>query len=129
MLNLTTKELMKRINFKGIEIENFLSVGNTPVCIDFKTGLNIITGINHDKEDSKNGVGKSTIADALFFCLFGTTIRDLKKEDIVNNINKKKCKVQLEFEVIENKITKTYILKRSISPTKVHLEIDGVDST
>ena len=120
---------MKRVNFKRIEIENFLSVGSETVNIDFKTGLNVITGINHDKEDSKNGVGKSTIADALFFCLFGTTIRELKKEDIVNNINKKKCKVKLEFEVIENKITRQLVLTRCISPTKVLLEIDGVDST
>ena len=49
---------MKRINFKLLEIENFLSIGDTTVSINFKTGLNIITGVNHDKEDSKNGVGK-----------------------------------------------------------------------
>jgi len=49
---------MKQIKFNRIEIENFLSVGDIPVNIDFKTGLNVITGVNHDKEDSKNGVGK-----------------------------------------------------------------------
>jgi len=120
---------MKRVNFKKIEIENFLSIGNETVAINFKRGLNIITGINHDKEDSKNGVGKSTIADAVFFCLFGTTIRELKKEEIVNNVNEKNCRVKLEFDVIENEVLTTYSLERKISPTKVYLEINGEDGT
>ena len=44
---------MKKINFKKITIKNFLSVGNVPVVIDFRTGLHIITGINKDKEDRR----------------------------------------------------------------------------
>ncbi len=120
---------MKRVNFKRIEIQNFLSVGNVPVEIDITSGLNVITGINHDKEDSKNGVGKTTIADALFFCLFGTTIRDLKKEDIINNINKKKCSVKLNFEIEDVGEVKSYIIERKIAPNKLYLEEDGVDKT
>jgi DNA repair exonuclease SbcCD ATPase subunit len=80
---------MKQIIFKNISIKNFLSVGNIPVTVDFKRGLHIITGINKDKEDRQNGVGKSTIADAINFAVFGETLRDLKKEFIVNSINKK----------------------------------------
>ena len=49
---------MKYVNFNSIKITNFLSVGTTPVSIDFKYGLNIITGVNKDKEDRRNGVGK-----------------------------------------------------------------------
>ena len=120
---------MKRINFKLLEIENFLSIGDTTVSINFKTGLNIITGVNHDKEDSKNGVGKSTIADSIYFCLFGTTIRELKKEDIINNINKKKCRVKLEFDILENNVTNVYSIERGISPNKLHVIVNGVDTT
>jgi DNA repair exonuclease SbcCD ATPase subunit len=120
---------MKRVDFKNIEIENFLSVGNKTVSIDFNTGLNVITGINLDKTDSKNGVGKTTIADALFFCLFGTTIRELTKDDIINNINKKRCRVRLEFDVTENGVKSEYTLERKIAPTKLHFEIDGEDAT
>jgi len=120
---------MKKVDFKRIEIENFLSIGNNTVDVDFQTGLNIITGVNLDKEDSKNGVGKTTIADALYFCLFGTTIRELKKEDIINNINQKKCRVKLEFDVSENKVTKKFVLERFISPNKVYLEENGIDKT
>ena len=120
---------MKQIIFNRIEIENFLSVGKVPVIIDFKTGINLITGINHDKNDSKNGVGKTTIADALYFCLFGTTIRDIKREEIVNNITKKKCKTKLYFDIIDNKITIPYIITRGILPTALELTINGVDCT
>ena len=77
---------MKLVNFKTVSIKNFLSVGRDPVTVDFSTGLHIITGLNKDKEDRRNGVGKSTIADAIHFAVFGTTIRDLKKEHIVNLI-------------------------------------------
>ena len=69
------------------------------VEIDFQRGINIITGINLDKEGSKNGVGKSTILDAIHFVLFGETIRELKKEHIVNRHTRKDCVVTLEFEV------------------------------
>jgi len=120
---------MKNVNFKRIEIENFLSIGDETVDVDFKTGLNVITGINLDKEDSKNGVGKTTIADALYFCLFGTTIRELKKEDIINNINQKKCRVKLTFNVTDTKVTNNYVLERFITPNKVYLEENGIDKT
>ena len=49
---------MKTINFNELHIKNFLSIGNTPIIINFKTGINIITGINLDKPDRQNGVGK-----------------------------------------------------------------------
>ena len=112
---------MKRINFKTITIKNFLSVGDSPITIPFKRGISVITGINKDK-DQKNGVGKSTIADALFFCLFGVPIRELKKEEIVNNINQKNCVVTLEFDITENETKNEYVATRSITPTKFKLQ-------
>jgi chromosome segregation ATPase len=82
---------MKNILFNKITIKNFLSVGNEPVVVKFKPGLHIITGINRDKDDRRNGVGKSTVADAVYFAVFGETLRDLKKEYVINNFNKKTC--------------------------------------
>ena len=110
-------------------IKNFLSIGESPLEFNFKSGLNIITGINLDKDDSKNGVGKSAIADALFFVLFGNTIRDLKKDQIVNNINKKHCEVKITFDVIEHGAKKEYEVLRGINPTKIQLYEDGEDVT
>ena len=44
---------MKYINFNTIKIKNFLSIGKKSIEINFQAGLNIITGVNRDKEDRK----------------------------------------------------------------------------
>ena len=46
---------MKKVTFTKITIQNFLSVGNEPVIVDFRKGLHIITGNNKDKPDTKRG--------------------------------------------------------------------------
>ena len=120
---------MKYINFNSVTIRNFLSVGNEEVSIDFKQGLNIITGINKDKEDRRNGVGKSTIADAIHFAIFGETIRELSKDFIVNSINKKDTVIQLDFSINENNEIKNYKIVRKLKPTKCYLFVEGVDMT
>ena len=120
---------MKFVNFNTIKIKNFLSIGNEEVEIDFKQGLNIITGINKDKQDRRNGVGKSTIADAIHFAIFGETIRELSKDFIVNAINKKNTVVQLIFSVNENNQIKQYKIVRKLKPTKCYLFVDDVDLT
>lgn len=118
---------MKQIIFKSLHIKNFLSVGSEPLIIDFENGLNIITGLNYDKEDSKNGVGKSLIPEALYFALFGDTIRELKKEEIVNNSNQKNCKVSISFNVVDNNGIDEYILTRGILPTVLKFQKNGED--
>ena len=120
---------MKYVNFNSIKITNFLSVGTTPVSIDFKYGLNIITGVNKDKEDRRNGVGKSTIADAIHFAIFGETIRELSKEFIVNSINKKNTCVELQFSINENNTVRHYKIVRKLKPTKCYLLVDDKDIT
>ena len=120
---------MKYINFNNVKIQNFLSVGNIPVEVDFKRGLHIITGVNKDKEDRRNGVGKSTIADAIYFAVFGETLRDLKKEHIINNVNRKNCEVTIDvtiklFDKVEN-----IIIRRTLEPSKCYITIDGEDKT
>jgi len=118
---------MKEVIFKRVIIKNFLSIGNDPVEINFNSGIHIITGINLDKADSKNGVGKSTIADAIFFGIFGSTLRSLKKEDITNWINKKECSVTISFNVIDDGKTNEYVSMRSLNPSRVQLIKNGED--
>lgn len=120
---------MRLVNFRNLSIKNFLSVGETPVNVCFQNGVNVITGINHDKEDSKNGVGKSTIVDALYFALFGTTIRELSKDFIVNSQTKKKCEVILDLDIDNNGIKNCYKITRTFEPTKCFIEKDGTDIT
>ena len=121
---------MQYVRFKSVKITNFLSVGKKPVVIDFRPGLNIITGKNYDKSDRANGVGKSTIADAVYFALFGSTIRDLKKENIVNNLfPSNTCEVELNFTIDKNDTKDEYKIIRTLNPTKCFLYINGVDKT
>ena len=92
---------MKRVDFKKLSIVNFLSVGEDPVTIEFSKGLHVITGKNKDKPDRRNAIGKSTIADALYFAIFGETLRELKKDLIPNNLTNGKTHIELDFEVPE----------------------------
>lgn len=119
---------MKQVIFKRLRVQNFLSVGNNVLDLSFNNGINIITGINYDK-NSKNGVGKTTILNALNFALFGNTVNDLKKDEIVNNINKGNCAVEVQFDIIENDNTDEYILTRCIEPTKIELLRNGNNIT
>ena len=120
---------MKYVDFSSVKIRNFLSIGQDPVEIPFSHGLNVSTGVNKDKEDRRNGVGKSTIADAIHFAIFGETIRELSKDFIVNSINKKNTYVELKFCVNENNKTKNYRIVRKLKPTKCYLYVDDVDLT
>jgi len=120
---------MKSINFNKISIKNFLSVGNQPVVVDFKRGLHIITGINKDKEDRRNGVGKSTVADAIYFAVFGETLRDLKKENIINNVNRKSCEIILDVTVKNLDSKEDIQIIRTLEPSKCYIYINGEDKT
>jgi len=121
---------MRYIYFKRISITNFLSIGKKPVEVSFKPGLNIITGKNYDKSDRANGVGKSTIADAVHFALYGSTIRDLKKENIVNDqAPDTLCQVELEFTFQENEKVNECKIVRTLNPTKCYFFVNGEDVT
>jgi len=120
---------MKKINFKKLSIQNFLSVGNEKLILNFQNGISLITGLNKDKE-SKNGCGKTTILDALYWSIFGNTIRDIKKDRIVHNHSKETCSVELEFDITGlDGNTIEYKIERTLNPSKVHLYKKEVDTT
>ena len=80
------------ILFKTVRWKNFLSTGNQFSEIDFtKNSTNLIIG--------SNGAGKSTVLDALTFSLFGKAFRKINKPQLVNTVNEKDCKVEVEFSV------------------------------
>ena len=112
---------MRFITFKTIEARNFLSFGDTPVKVDLRPGVNAIVGTNFDKEDSKNGVGKSSICDALYYSLYGVTLRELGKDFVSNSVTKKRCETSLTFDITSNNNTDTYKITRKLNPTKCQL--------
>jgi DNA repair exonuclease SbcCD ATPase subunit len=120
---------MKKVNFKKISIINFLSVGDDPVTVEFNKGLHVITGKNKDKPDRRNAIGKSTIADAIYFAIFGETLREIKKDLIPNNLTNGKTHIELDFQLDSPKGINEYKLIRTLSPSKVTIFKDGVDQT
>jgi len=121
---------MKYVSFKELKIKNFLSIGEEFVTVNFEKGLHIVTGINRDKEDRRNGVGKSTIADGLYFAIFGQILRDIKKNFIANNLTSGTCEVQLSFTVDDPKHgVNEFDIIRTLNPSKVYIYKNGNDKT
>jgi len=80
------------ILFKTIKWRNFLSTGNQYTEVDFtKNSTNLIIGTN--------GAGKSTVLDALTFSLFGKPFRKINKPQLINTVNEKDCRVEVEFTI------------------------------
>jgi DNA repair exonuclease SbcCD ATPase subunit len=116
---------MKTVNFKNLSFQNFLSVGENPLELDFTTGINIITGENLDNVGSRNGIGKTTILNAIFWIIFGETIADLKKSRIQNSRTKGECCGTLTFTVDGQE----YTIKRILDPSSVALSKGTDDIT
>lgn len=119
---------MKNVIFKDISIQNFMSYGKKQT-IDFREGITAILSVNHDKDMDSNGGGKTVIFDAIAFAFFGNTIKDMRKEEVVNRIAKKDCVVELNFDVDENGTVSEYTILRGISPSFCRVSKNGEDVT
>jgi DNA repair exonuclease SbcCD ATPase subunit len=109
-----------RLTFHTIRYKNFMGVGNQWVELPLdQNAKTIIYG--------KNGAGKSTMYEALYFCLFNKAFRKINKPDLVNNINNK----ALEVEVTLTASGKQFRIRRGIKPNifEIHDEDGLIDQT
>lgn len=80
------------IHFKTVRWKNFLSTGNETIEVQLdRSPTTLVVG--------QNGAGKSTLLDALSYGLFNKPHRDIKKDQLINSINKKKTIVEVEFDI------------------------------
>ncbi len=79
------------INFEKVKWKNLLSTGDSFQTVELnKFNKTMVVG--------KNGHGKSTLIDAITFGLFGKPFRAIKKNNLINSVNKKGCVVEVYFE-------------------------------
>ena len=110
-----------KIVFEKIVIENFLSIGSAEIKLN-EPGITLVSGINNqDKLSISNGSGKSSIFEAILWCLTGSTSRG---SSVVSNIHTGKS-ASAELHFIAD--TSYYIIKRTAEPSNLTLSKDGKD--
>lgn len=88
------------IHFRKLILNNFMSYKDKHVIQLANQGIVRIEGRNEDDPTAdSNMAGKSTIVEALLWCLFGKTLRGLKHHKVVNRRVKKNCYVATSFTV------------------------------
>jgi len=113
------------IVLKQLHMKNFLSVGNKEQVVDLDGSLLcLVLGENRDvgmEKGSRNGAGKTTILQALCFALYGESLTNIKKDNLINKTNKKNMFVALDFE----KNGQKYRIERGRRPNFLNFYVEG----
>jgi len=79
----------------SVQIKNFLSIGSIECSLEDK-GLVLIQGENlDDTSQDSNGSGKSSLPDAISWCLYGVTARGQTGDAVINKKSGKNCYVSV----------------------------------
>ena len=93
-----------------------MSVGAVTQSVTLtQPGLTLVLGENLDLggNGNRNGVGKSTLISAICYALYGQALTNIKKNNLINSINKKNMVVSIEFEAHSN----SYKIERGRAPS------------
>ena len=117
------------MEIQSVGIRNFLIIGEVDAILSGR-GLTRIAGENlDDTTSSSNGSGKSCILEAVYWCLFGDTLRNLRSADgVVNNTVKKDCSVVVQMTDGDTKYQVERYRKHTKKKNNLYLYINGVDS-
>lgn len=114
------------MKFGLMEIDNFLVIGSAKVNLADR-GLILIQGENDDDSSAlSNGAGKSSLMDALCWCLTGTTARGVSGDEVVNNKVGKDTRVMVP--IIEGSDTYEVVRHRKHKPHKNALHLAHIDA-
>ena len=68
------------LKVKSMTVKNFMSVGNSAQAVNFdRQDLTLVLGENLDLggDGSRNGVGKTTLINALSYALYGSAVSNI----------------------------------------------------
>ena len=93
-----------QIKLVSISMRNFMSYGNNTTVVKLdQTGTTFIVGQDLDNTTNgtgSNGVGKTTILNAIVYALYNRALSDdVTVDGLINNINKKNLEVTLDFTI------------------------------
>jgi len=113
---------------KTLTVKNFMSVGNATQAIDFnRRDLTLVLGENldlgGDDSGSRNGTGKTTIINALSYALYGSSLTNIKKDNLINKTNNKNMLVTVDFD----KDGINYKIERGRKPNILKFYIGSVE--
>lgn len=114
------------LKIKSVTAKNFLSIGAVTQSVNFdRADLTLVIGENLDlggeSSGSRNGVGKTTILNALSYALYGQALNNIKKDNLINKTNKKNMLVTVDFE----KDGVEYRIERGRKPNVLRVLVGG----
>lgn len=100
-----------------LEAVNFKNYSKLSIDFNKLENINFILG--------KNGLGKSSILDALSYSLFGKTLQEQSGDSVINNKTKKNMKVSLHFNIDKDTYQISRYRKDKVNKNKVLLFKNG----
>ena len=100
-----------------------MSVGNVTQGLRMdQYGMTLVLGNNLDLggDGARNGVGKTTMVNALSYAIYGNALTNIRKENLINKTNTKGMLVTVEFE----KNGAKYRIERGRKPNLLRFIVD-----